>query len=64
MDNMLCKLIDQNGFQRMVVGFCRVHSGRQVEALAKNLINKGLWELKAKVGGETSYRRKLCLVPN
>ncbi len=51
MDNTLCKLIDQNGFQRMVVGFCRIHSGRWVEALAKNLINKGLPELRAKVGG-------------
>ncbi len=51
MDNTLCKLIDKNGFQRMVVGFCRIHSGQQVEALAKNLINKGLPELKAKVGG-------------
>ncbi|KAK0421590.1 hypothetical protein EV421DRAFT_1747164 [Armillaria borealis] len=64
MDNMLCKLIDQDGFQRMVVGFCRVHSSRRVEALAKNLINKGLRELKAKVGGRLLTEENYAYVGN
>ncbi|KAK0469428.1 uncharacterized protein EV420DRAFT_1633843 [Desarmillaria tabescens] len=51
MDNTLCKLIDSGRFERMIVGFCRNHSGRHVETLARDFINNGLRELKAKVGG-------------